>query len=78
MLEEKIPETAELILEFYNQYVGKCLGMSMINPNSGYRDITFSDDAPEYRICSPGVNVEGVCTNKGCTDAYGKMVIHRF
>lgn len=34
----------------------------------------FSDQAPEWRRAGQGLNVEGVCKNRGCS-AYNEMVI---
>ncbi len=38
------------------------------------RDIKYSKDAPEWRGCIDGLNIEGLCLNKTCK-AYGKQII---
>jgi len=35
----------------------------------------FSSSAPVWRYCCNGINIEGICENRGC-NAYGHMVIH--
>lgn len=40
---------------------------------SAGRKLTFSSEAPSYRIIRHGYNVEGKCTNKEC-EAYDKLV----
>ena len=34
----------------------------------------FSNSAPDWRVCKPGLCLHGKCTNKSCK-AYGREVI---
>jgi len=38
--------------------------------------VSFSEDAPRWRMVRKGLNVEGICRNRSCA-AHGKMVIDR-
>ena len=39
-------------------------------------NLSFDPDAPPYRYCWHGINLEGECQNRAC-EAHGKMVIHQ-
>lgn len=47
-----------------------------VSDSSNLEVIRFSATAPEWRMATSGLNVEGVCTNSSC-EAYQQMVIAR-
>ncbi|OWZ06950.1 Ubiquitin family protein [Phytophthora megakarya] len=46
-----------------------------VSDNSILREHTFSTNAPQWRSCGKGLNIEGRCENRGCP-AFGKMIIY--
>ena len=45
-----------------------------VSNNSALQAVNFSTEAPSWRVCTRGLNVEGKCGNRDC-DAFDKMVI---
>ena len=45
-----------------------------VTNNSALQAVNFSFEAPSWRVCKPGLNVEGKCANAAC-GAFRKMVI---
>ena len=44
--------------------------------NAKIDQVKFSSDAPNYRICTAGTNIEGYCKTPGC-GGFNKLVICR-
>lgn len=45
-----------------------------VSNSSALQAVNFSNEAPSWRVCHPGLNVEGKCANAAC-HAFRKMVI---
>jgi len=45
-----------------------------VSNSSGLMKAEWSSSAPDWRMCSPGLCIEGICRNRSC-EAYGQSVI---
>ena len=64
--------TLRLVLQ--SRICGRGASFVDISQENKAKKLEFVSEAPDWRMCSPGLNLEGICTNKHCT-AYNNWVI---
>lgn len=62
-----------ILIPAFHQECSKPINFVDLSKNV-FKDRNFSKDAPIYRTCYRGINLEGKCENESCK-AFGKMVI---
>ncbi|KAE8960828.1 hypothetical protein PR001_g30251 [Phytophthora rubi] len=48
-----------------------------VSDNSNLTEQSLSNEAPDWRVCDEGLNIEGECENREC-EAFGQMVIYQY
>lgn len=67
--------TMHLVLRLRGGHVPAML-FADVSTDSMLQSHEFSAQAPKWRVCCKGLNIEGMCENSACA-ANGQMIIHR-